>query len=179
MAPQANGIALFRKDKLIGYLSPDEAEYFLFATGAVDGGILGFNDSSGGDRENTSLAISGSKTKAKWSYDGAQMTIGLDIHVDTALVESKADADPSQEDEQKRLEARAADVIRERVQRVIGKVQNEFGVDTFGFGNMVYKDDPSLWTAIGGDWDAVFAKAKLEIQVDVSILHTGVLAGKG
>lgn len=176
MSSEANGAALFTKDKLIGFLSPEETKYFLFAVNAVEGGGLGFREPSEEAWENVSLKIIKSKTKAEWSYDGGQLKIRLNIRVQSNLSESSADVDPSKTEGKARLELRAAEVIKENVARVIAKMQNELGVDVFGFGNLVFKDNPNLWRKIGGEWNAVFAQAAFEIQVDVNIMHTGVLA---
>ena len=122
------------------------------------------------------MEITKSKTKTEWSFDGVQLRMRLDIRVDTNLVESNTDADPSRKEGKGRLEMRAAEAIKERLTRVIEKMQNEYSVDVFGFGNLIFKDNPDLWRKIGGEWDAVFTEAQFEILVEVNILHTGVLA---
>ena len=52
--PEANGIAVFKKDKLLGYLSSEETKYFLMATDEVKGGLLTFSSAGmGPDEYNT------------------------------------------------------------------------------------------------------------------------------
>lgn len=143
----------------------------------VKGGTLSFSNDPQGDRTNVSMEIKKSKTKASCSYDGGQLTVRVKIRVDTNLVESAPGTDLSRREEQRRLEERAAEVMTERIMQVIRKAQMEFGVDAFGFGNMIYKDTPDLWRQIHREWDGIFSEAKFDIQIEINILNTGVMAG--
>lgn len=174
LAPEANGAALFEDDRLMGYFTPEETRYYLFITGKIKGGSLSFALEEG-LRENVALEIKQNKTKTTYSYDEGGLTISLDIKTEANLTEAEPGMDLSKSSDQKKLEQRAAAVLKRRILQTLNITQSRYGIDLFDFGNMLYKDNPDLWRQLEGDWDSIFAAAEFNVQTEVRILHTGVM----
>ena len=171
---EANGEAVFKDDKMIGYLSPEESKYYLFAVDGIHGGILTLS-STKKEVSDVSLEISNNTTKSSYSYSEEKLKVTIRTNTDVYLDEIKAHSDLLDESKIKEIEKKAQAMVEERTQSVIQKVQTEYNSDIFGFGNMVYKKDPKLWKKMEPQWDKLFPTIQVEVQSKVNIVNTAFL----
>ena len=171
---EANGEAVFKGNKMIGYLSPEESKYYLFAVDGIHGGILTLS-STEEEVPDVSLEISKSTTKSSYSYSEGKLKVTIQINTDVYLDELKAYSDLLDESKIKEIEKKAQAMVEERTKGVIQKVQTEYHSDIFGFGNMIYKKDPKLWKGMEPQWDKLFPSIQAEVQSKVNIVNTSFL----
>ena len=137
-ASEADGIAVFKGERLAGYLTPEESKYFLFATDKVEGGVITCS-STGEGPEDTTLEISENHTKVSFRYRDGQLTMKVETETKAYLneIDEPSDAlDPSQIE---MVEASAARKVMQGIAGVIQRVRTDYGSDIFGFGNTIYK----------------------------------------
>lgn len=171
---EINGLAVIKDDKLVGYLSAEDTKYFLFAINSIDGGILSFPQKAGEDKaKDVSLFVSKSKTHQSYAYANGSMTFYLDVEASTFLGELKNQTDILEKPQYDQLQARASDVLSERITEKIHRVQDEMGADIYGFGTMVYRSDPVLWEQLHNNWDEVFRNATIVVRSDVKLTNIG------
>ena len=174
IALEANGEAVFKGDKMIGYLSPEESKYYLFAVDGIHGGILTLS-STGEEAPDVSLEISRSTTKRSYSYSEGKLKVTIRTDTDVYLNEIRAHSDLLDESRIEEIEKKAQKMVEERTKGVIQKVQTEYHSDIFGFGNMIYKKDPKLWKEMEPQWDKLFPSIQAEVQSKVNIVNTSFL----
>ncbi len=173
-AVEGNGIAIFKSNKLVGFLSALDTKYYLFATDGIKGGILTF--SSGGQKDDdVSLEIAHNTTKTSYDYTGGKLKITIEINTDVYLEEVKANTNMMDEKYITKLESQAQDKIKSEAMRVIKAVQTQYDSDIFGFGNMIYKKDPRLWDKLEPQWDKTFQSLSIEVKPKVNILNSAYL----
>ncbi|MEA4892285.1 MAG: Ger(x)C family spore germination protein [Peptococcaceae bacterium] len=168
---EANGMAVFKEDKLLGYLSPYESKYVLFIQDHVQGGILTL-PVTGNQRDDASLEISNSRTKKSYVREEGQIKFKVETDTAVFLAESPAGFDTGSPEQIKRLEERASQMIEENIQEVIRKVQADYHSDIFGFGEMIYRKDYQLWRQLEGDWDELFPTVQVEVSSRVHLLNS-------
>ena len=173
---ELNGIALFKNQRLLGYLSPEDTKYYLFCTNGVKGGVLPISSNNDG-RNDISLEILGSKTKPSFSYKDGKLKIKLKIQTTVSLTE--AETKPSSFDKQtiENLGKIGSEQLKSRMAAVIKKVQEQYNSDIFGFGKLVYKKDPKLWKKLAPDWDKLFQQLEVEITPEIKIINTVLTRG--
>lgn len=171
---EANGIAVFKKDKLLGYLSAEDTRYYLFAVDDVAGGILTC-DLGSGPHDIISLEITSNKTKISHSYEKNKIKINITTKTKVSLGEINSKMDVSNEQELNEIKTAAEKTLKQKITQVIYNVQSQFGSDIFGFGNTIYKTDTKLWNQIGANWDSIFLSAEFEVSPEIEIVNTGVL----
>ncbi len=173
---EVNGVAIFKADKLQGYLSPEEARYYLFAVNEIEGGILTFpfNDKNQVSKDNLTFEIFKNKTKKSFIYDGNRLKFSLDIKTTVALGEVGTDIDVSKKDNIEKIRTSTSAVFAERMEAVIKKVQTEFGYDIFGFGTMINKKNPVLWSQLRENWDDYFKNVEVEVKPEFVIINTAL-----
>ena len=170
---EANGLALFKEDKLTGYLSPEEARHYLIAVGEAQGGIVNIPFRPG-EPMNVSFELESCRSKLSYQYREGVLTIAIDLVLELNLVELLVQEISVNREIQDYLEERAATVLGEEILRLTQKTVQGPNGDIFGFGNRMYKKQPDLWAALREDWDNILKDARWDINVEAHILNTGV-----
>ncbi|MPM09261.1 Spore germination protein B3 [bioreactor metagenome] len=168
---EINGTAVFKDERLIGYLSPDESKYFLYIINEMKGGLLTFS-SQGEDRDNATLEVVKNKTKNSFEYENGKLKIFLTTETNVYLDEFMGSLDALDKQQVAALEEAAASKLRNNIIDTIEKVQAEYGSDIFGFGNMIYKNDVQLWNELKDNWDKQFKTLEVEVQTKIHIVNT-------
>jgi len=165
------GTAVFKGQRLAGFLDADETKYLLFTTDEIEGGLITF-PAEGKGKDDTTLEISKNKTKRSFSYKDGKLVIEVAPETDVFLTECKVHFDALDKKMISMLEQNAAKTLAERMAQHIGKIQSEFGADIFGFGNMIYKKDHALWQKLSADWDTLFPELEVVVNAKVNIINT-------
>jgi len=171
---ELNGSAVFKGERLKGYLTPEESMYYLFAIGEVKGGILTI-PSRGDDKDNVSLEIAENKTDKSFSYANGKVTV--EIKTDTTVILNEIDEPFDALDIPRifALEVAAQDKLEQNIGAVVKKVQEEYGSDIFGFGSMISKRDPALWKKLSADWDRLFTELEVKVKPKIRIVNSATV----
>lgn len=170
---EVNGIALFREDRLIGFESAADTMQYLFVVDDVDGGVISFAVTNPSD--SVSLEIKSCSSKTQVAYENEQLIIQIQIDVRMNVMEIKSHFNISNSKERRALERRVEEVIQEQVTKFVQRVQQEYKTDVLGLGGMMYRENPSLWRSLRGDWDTVFQNAGIQVAVQADVVSSGVL----
>lgn len=168
---QLSGTAVFNKDKLRYMFDQEDTKYFLFVMNKIKGGLLVVNDSD------ITLKIIRNKTKLKPVYTNGKLHFEINIKTKTSMSEIDFTKFRNMKDIDK-IQIEAQKILKSRVENVIKAVQNEYGIDIFGFGRSVRQDIPELWKKINPDWDTIFKSVPVNVNVDVKISNSGLLSKK-
>ncbi|MDF1493880.1 Ger(x)C family spore germination protein [Caproiciproducens sp. CPB-2] len=174
MVVESNGEAIFKGNKMVGRLSPEDGKYYLAAVDGLHGGILTLSSEEQSSPD-ISLEIAKSTTKSSYSYSGGKLKVTLQTETDVFVDESEAEVDLLDEKTTGKIEQKAQEMIKEKTEGVIRKVQKEYNSDIFGFGNMIYKKDLKLWKQLKPQWDKIFPSVQVEVQSKVNIVNTAFL----
>lgn len=171
---EVNGIAVFKGERLAGYLTPDESKYFLFVTDQVKSGVITCS-ASGEGPEDTALEIHQNRTKKTFSYRDGQLTMRVEAEVKVFLDETSATVDALDRSAIQQVEASAAQKVARGIADMIQRVRTDYCSDIFGFGKTIYKRDYKLWQQLKDSWDEVFAAMPVDITCKVDIINTAYL----
>lgn len=168
---ESNGIAVFKKDKLIDYLTVRESKYFLFIENNVSGGIITL-DRNDDKTDDISIEITNSTTHKKFFHKDGKYKININIDVEGVLAEFMGSHKKIDTKKNNEIEKKTEKEIKKSVEKLIDKAQKEYKVDIFGFGNLIYKTNPTLWKKIKRDWDDWFLQVEFNVNVKVDIINT-------
>ncbi|NLO46745.1 MAG: Ger(x)C family spore germination protein [Clostridiales bacterium] len=171
---EANGIAVFKEEKLAGFLTPEETKYFLIATNKTKGGILPIASEKSGHAD-AALEISKNKTKLSFTARGDKVKVKIKTETIVYLGEILKDINTTDLAKIAELQDIAEKKLEANIMSVIKKTQSEFGADIFGFGRMIRKKDFKLWNRLKDNWDEQFRSLKVEVRSDVKIVNTAYL----
>ena len=66
--------------------------------------------------------------------------------------------------------------LKQDLSKVVKKVQSKYKADIFGFGNLIYKNDPKTWEKLEKEWNSkYFPNLNVKIKTNLKISATGSL----
>lgn len=169
-----NGTAVFRRDRMAGWLNPKESRGLLWVTGEVRGGIIDVPNPDREDRS-VSLEILRSKTKLRPEIRDGRVYLTVEIKEESNLGETMGPLDLTKPETVDRLERLLAAAIRNEVEASLAKAQQEYRVDVFGFGEAVHRKYPKQWKQMKKNWEDIFPGVQVEVQVEAKIRRTGMI----
>lgn len=174
--PVSEGTAVFKADKLVGYLDSLETKYFSFIKEEIEGGLILISVDS--DVENTSLEILSGKTAIETKITDGRPEITVNVSINVALAEFSSQEDCDTEEKLREIEDIASETVSLRLCQLIERVQRDYASDIFGFGNMIYKHHKKYWDEVGERWDDIFASLDVKVETKVKIVNTAGLFKK-
>jgi len=175
-----DGAALFKHDRLAGWLDGRETRGVLWVQNKVKRGTLTFPNPRGNHKFVTFEILTGKRKIHTVMKDG-RLTVNLKIIIDSNLVAQTSDADilsrslyNERENVRAFQNAMAAEVKHE-IFDALAKAR-KYKVDVFGIGERFYDEHPQEFKKLQKNWPEVFAKAKLNVAVDVKIRRVGLIS---
>jgi len=175
-ATEISGMALFYKDKLIGFLDGESTKYFLFVKDEINRGLLTLNEAPERAYDDITLEIYESSTKVTPSSSDDKITMNIDIKTKVSIAEVDISKNVIDEKGRKALKTAAEQMLKTNIENVTKLVQEDYGVDVFGFGDTIKKEKPVLWKSIGGDWERMFKRLKTNVTVEIEIKASGQMS---
>lgn len=162
------GTALFRADKLVGYLDAEETQQFLLLKGLANTGIY-YIDSNG---EKISYRYEYARTRRKLAVKDGHINVDYDITLKGLLQEvhffsnlSKAEIDSLE----RALSVRASTALLETINRC-----KELGSDALGIGRLIHARKPEIWKEYSKNWYSIYPEIDINVNVKVQITGTAL-----
>ncbi|MBU5440139.1 Ger(x)C family spore germination protein [Tissierella sp. MSJ-40] len=170
---ELGGTAVFKKDKLAGFLTLEDTKFLLFVKDKIKGGLLIVNDKEGESPHVVTLEIFKNKTKIIPNYSNGQLSIDIRTRTDVSIAEEDTTKNYIDEKGRAELRKKAEKYLERNIERVIKQAQQEFDSDIFGFGNTIMRKRPDLWKEIGKQWGSIFPELKINVDADIHIKSSG------
>ena len=71
------------------------------------------------------------------------------------------------------LEKKFEKEAQKQVQQTINKVQEEYGMDIFGFGEVIHRKNPIRWKSLKDHWDQTFPNTAITVKANIKINRIG------
>lgn len=170
-----SGGAVFSMGKLVGFLGEDDMRTYLFIKDQVELGVLNIKAKENNPNDTIILQIFGSNTKIKPIYGAEKIGFDIKVKTDVTIAELTTMTDYISISGREKLKVLAEESLKEQIENLIKNVQEEFGFDIFGFGNIIRQRNPKLWKQIEKDWNQIFMDLDLNIECDIHIRNSGHL----
>lgn len=168
---QQTGAAVFREDRLIGWLDADETRGVLWLRDEIETGIVTLPVPTGGK---VSLQLVRGHTRVHPEFRQGQLRLVVDAITEDDIFESTAPLDLSKEPTIQVLTRLLEEELRERIQVGLDIAQRRFGVDMLRFGDAVRRGAPRVWeSGLKDRWDQVFPRVPVELRVEAHVRRTG------
>ncbi|CAG7600477.1 Spore germination protein B3 [Paenibacillus solanacearum] len=165
------GLAVFKKDRLVGWLGEAASKTVNYALNEVDttvgniacpgSGVAGFVIERSASSFDVRLDENGKpsfvvKLRAEANLNAVQCSADLSSPLTVEAFEKELE---------RKMERHIGHYVRE--------VQHKYGADIFGFGEMLHRKYPNLWRSYRTDWDEIFPTVDVGVRADVSIRRIG------
>lgn len=174
---QAAGTALFRDDKFVGSLSPEETKMLLLLHGEGEGGDIkqALREKKGKSKPDQILTTF---VRTSFNYEVSRKKgrshVTFNVKVSGQVVEYTGDADMTDAKQKAKLEKQIAEGLRTRMKDLIDQLQHKYKADPLGIGDHIrtqhyYKE----WNK--KIWRKEYENAKITVNFDFRITRPGVL----
>ncbi|HZJ76184.1 MAG TPA: Ger(x)C family spore germination protein [Oscillospiraceae bacterium] len=167
-----SGGAVFRADKLAGFLEQKDIVPYLFIKNKIKMSVLDI-ETKEDDKEGTAtLETYRNHTKIKPVY-GEAISFDIDIKTEAVLVELDTMTDYIGSAGRTKLKKIAEKHLENKIKNHIEDVKKDFEFDIFGFGNIIRQRNPKLWKELEKDWDTIFVDTDFNINCKILIKGAG------
>ncbi|MFC0524343.1 Ger(x)C family spore germination protein [Pontibacillus salicampi] len=164
-------LAVFKGDKLIGWLTGDESKGFNYITDNVRSTAEYMDCPQGG---NITFEILTSDSKSTVIIQDGQPNININVKVKGLIDEVQCrQIDLSKEKTIQTLEKDLGTQIQKYMETSLKRAQQEFQSDIFGFGEQTMRSHNQYWKENKGDWPTIFTDLEVHTAVDVKLERTG------
>ncbi|WP_226529442.1 Ger(x)C family spore germination protein [Metabacillus niabensis] len=164
-------LAVFKKDKLIGWLNMNESKGFNYITDNIKNTVVTIEQEDG----NITIETLRSKTKVKGKMEKGKPVIDITVTPEGNIADVESSIDLSKPETIDKLEKKYADNIKEKVQTSVQEVQEDFQSDIFGFGEVIHREDPRAWKGLEDNWDEHFTNLNVNVHVKTEIRRLGTI----
>ncbi|MEK3773537.1 Ger(x)C family spore germination protein [Paenibacillus sp. FSL K6-4396] len=166
------GLSVFRKDKLIGWLTADESKGYNYIRDNVESTVSHMPCRKKG---NVTFKTLRTTTKRKAKIVNGKPVINIDIKNVSSIGAVECGIRIGSMKVLKELESDSEERLIELMQESVHSVRRKFHVDIFGFGQEVYHADPKFFKKIENDWDKYFEELDIKYKANVQIKRVGTL----
>lgn len=168
---QYEGIAVFRYDKLSGWLNEDESKGYSYLTDKLNSTVIEIACPKGGKM---GVEVIRSKTNVKGKVKGEKPEVEVTIHTEANIADVECNIDLTKTQMIYELEKRVEQAMKHKAELTISKAK-QLRCDIFGFGEAIHRGAPQYWKEVKKDWDKRFQDIQVKINVDVKIRRLGTI----
>lgn len=166
------GLAVFREDKLVGWLDEAESRGYNIVVGNVKKAVDHVACPQGG---NVALEWVDSTSKLRGSVRNGAPRLKVDVRVEENIGEVQCALDLNRSSDIRELERRAEQRVEELARQAVEAMQKTYGSDVFGFGEAIHRSDPRAWRSLKKDWEEAFKSARVDVKATVKIRRSGTI----
>ncbi|MBI0576575.1 Ger(x)C family spore germination protein [Neobacillus cucumis] len=170
-----NGAAVFKKDKLIGWMNDTQTRGILWLRNEIEGGVISIKIPKNKGGGIISFDIIRAETKLLPNLKNGQLKLNVKVTSEMIVTENYSKVVLLNQKNLEEIQKSIEKEIGTRIQLVVDSAQNEFQSDIFGFGQAVYRKYPKAWnTVYKKNWDQDFPKIEVKIHSKVYVRRIGL-----
>jgi spore germination protein KC len=167
-----NQLAVFKKDKLIGWLNENQSKTYNLVTNKEYSTVVNIPCPNGGKAV---FQVTKSNSKVKGKIRNGRPEIDVNIQVEGNIGEVECKVDLSKQETIDMLEKSYEKEKRDILVKGVKYVQEKYKVDIFGFGDAIHRAEPKAWNRLKKDWNKNFEDLQVNIHLNGEIRRVGTI----
>ena len=168
---EIDSLAIFKQDKLKGYMELKATRNYLWVTNQLKQTSVAVNceeDQYGAVR----ITRSNSNVDVNWKY--GKPNIKVKINSEGYLEGTQCYKTIGSVETYKKYEELTNKTIEKEIKNTIQKVQTEYAVDIFGFGEIFGRQHNKQFEKAKENWNEHFTEANVSVNCDITIRRSGI-----
>ena len=162
------GMAVFKADKLIGRISPEQIEGLVWLMGQINTCTVTLRPEGG----YCGVEICEPKISITPGFKEGKPSITLDIRGEMKMFEIQGFKGKTLVDIVPLIEENAAQTIETQVRSTF-KAMQELGADPYALGRVFHRRMPKKWHEMKDKWEEIYPELILDINCDLSLIDAG------
>ena len=167
---RVSGMAVFKRDRMIGELSEDETRGVLWVLGKVKSTVINVEIAGG----SASLEVISAKCDISPVVSDGKVTIKIDISIKAKMAEQTCKENLETIENMKKLQMLAQEAVCNEIALAFNKAA-ALDADVFGFGDLVHQHYNNEWKEMEKNWDSIFPGITLDIKTGLNIVSAGAV----
>lgn len=160
MQVKLEGLAIFKKNKLYGFLNGKDTElYNMIIANSKNGNLIPVVNE-------TTFIINNLTSTTDIKYNNQKLTINIKLKPELVINNDEGKKHFAKVDTVVKLQKEFNQTYENKLLKFLNETQQKFGIDYFGFGEQLHISNPKLWHKLKKDWDKHYAKAKFKVDID-------------
>lgn len=174
MVPVVKGTAVFKKDKMVGWLDAEETQLFSLLSGATQHSFFVMQTRLGEMVYPISYQFRGNQVQIKPVVDGERLSMEVSLYLQLGVVELGKATMTLSDSVIRSMEEQLSHAFARRIDDFFSLIQKEYNTDILGFGQMLMRKHPDAWRSRSDNWDTIFPTLPVETKVKCRIVLTGL-----
>lgn len=172
---QIDKVAVYRLNKLAGFLSGQESKSFRLLKGQIDGMKLStqMEPPKKEYKGTMNIHLMKTKTKIRTQIKNGLPEISVSFKASAIVVANDTMMDLSKGSNLARVEKKYSDDLEKEFMSTISRTQKKFKSDIFGFGNEIHIQHPYVWKKMKENWNELYPKVPVQVKVKIQIERIG------
>lgn len=171
------GLALFRDDRLAGFLEDDYMPWYLMTADKLEKGSINvfLEPAEDGEPRYFALALRRSTPKKTFAFDGEAFSFTIHVDLNLEATEFSKGWGKITEGTLKEMEERTKSFLDSKIRETAEHIRDDYGVDCLGFGAALNRQDKALWNEVVDEWPDWFEGCEIAVDTNIHIANTGLL----
>lgn len=167
-----NNMAIFKDNKLLGYLTEEESIAFNFIQGEIDHTLVQVFE------EDCWIVEEVLRISSDVAVDVDEKEIKISIKGNGSLNECTCDYDLTDVEVLKEINKKLNQKIEDMILNSVFSINETYNSDIYGFRDMFYKKDPKAYKKLKDNWyEENFPNLKISVSSEVNLIEKGSLLG--
>lgn len=169
------GLSLFKKDKLEGFLTEEESKGYNFLKNNITSAIEIISCPKNGI---LATEITESETKIEGIFKNGTPKIYVKINVDQNVGEVKCKINLTNKNSIEYINKKTATKIKEEIETTLNTIQKVYKLDIVGFDQILHRQNPKEWRRIKEKWPIIFSNLEVDVKIEVNTRNSGTITNK-
>lgn len=167
-----DSIAVFKNYQLLGYLDEEDSRNIALLTNRIKD--FGINAEYQG--RDLALRTPRPKAKKKLIEDKETLKIRYKVEIEGQIEQFTLGKDDELDSEERLgdMEKTLENNLKKSIQKTVKKLQKDFGADTIGIADYLYKFKPELWKELEADYEDIFPDLDIVLDINLEIRRRGL-----
>ncbi len=172
-APRLGPLAVFKGDRLVGWLSPEETLGVSSIRAKHPRLSVLFPCQEDGPPQ-AAVEVHSHESRLEIRAEGGRLTASIEVKARGQLYEDACLRDVMQPPTRQELERLGAERVRRDIEAAVQR-SKDLRADIFGFGRELYRHQPQEWKRRKDRWDEELARLPITVRVELTIDEGGVI----
>lgn len=166
-----DNVAVYRRNKLVGYLSEREKKASRLMKGQYKGmKITAQVEPRDPENKGTiGVEITRVKSKIRTAMRNGSPEVSVSLKLSSKLLENDTTLDTTKSKNLKLVQKKLTDYVHNMVERTIAKSQKKYKSDIFGFGREFHIQHPYAWKKIQNEWNDLYPSVPVTVKTELVI----------
>lgn len=166
-------MAVFKNDKLVGYLTEEESIAMSFIKNKIDTTIIEYKCNN---EDYIASEIINSKTKLEVSSKGKNPELTIKINGSANINEINCHYNLEDHQVINKVENMLNKKVEKMIKKSIKDINKKYNSDIYGFEDIFYKDDPKYYQKIKNHWsNGSYSDLNIKVISNIKLLEKGTI----